>query len=217
MPSAMPRKSENVPSVTMSARNLQPRHEHGVERATGAAHEQRDERGTRRVQPPVAARGAEDDRRESHHRPDRKIDAAGDDDRRQRDRQESELHAEPRDLEEVPGRGEVRRDDGEERDLGRQRDEQDRVTGAEALEGTMMQWTLLEYGRRLSVVHAARSDAPASLHGPHVSVSRCRPATNAWRVRGRPLRTRRPPIVTACVTGRSRNASNATAARMIAP
>ena len=91
-----------------------------------------------RMQPPVPARRAEDDGRQPHHRADRQVDAAGDDDRRQRDRQEPELHAEARDLEEVPGRGEVRRDEREERDLGRQRDEQDRVTGAEALEWRIM-------------------------------------------------------------------------------
>ena len=89
----------------------------------------------RRMQPPVPARSAEDDGRQPHHRSDRQVDAAGDDDRRQRDRQQPELHAEARDLEEVPGGGEVRRDGREERDLGRQCDEQDRVTGWEALEG----------------------------------------------------------------------------------
>ncbi len=100
----------------------------------GAADEQRDERGRRWMEPPVPARRAEDDSREPHHRSDRQVDAAGDDDRRQRNRQEPELHAEARDLEEVPGCGEVRRDEGEERDLGRQRDNQDRVTGWETLE-----------------------------------------------------------------------------------
>ena len=52
-------------------RNLQPRDEHGVERATGTANGEREDRGDGRVKPPVAAGGAEDDRRESHHRPDR--------------------------------------------------------------------------------------------------------------------------------------------------
>ena len=116
-------------------RDLQPRDEHGVERTAGTANGERDDRGDGGVKPPVAAGGAEDDRRESHHRPDRQIDAAGDDHRRERDGQQSELHAEPRDLEEIPRRGEVRRDDGKERDLGSQRDEQDRVAGTQSMKG----------------------------------------------------------------------------------
>ena len=43
---------------------------------------------------PIAARGAEDHRRQPHHRADRQIDAARDDHRRQRHRQQPELDAE---------------------------------------------------------------------------------------------------------------------------
>ena len=50
---------------------------------------------------PVANRRAEDHGREPHHRSDRQIDPAGDDDWRQRNRQQAQLDAEPDDLEEV--------------------------------------------------------------------------------------------------------------------
>ena len=115
-------------------RDSEVRDEHGVERAAGAANEQRDERRERGMEPPVAARGAKDHRRESHHRPDRQIDSAGDDDRRERDGQQPELNAQARDFEEVPGGREVRRDCRKERDLDRQRDEQDGVPGPESIE-----------------------------------------------------------------------------------
>ena len=48
---------------------------------------------------------------------DRQVDAAGDDHRRERHGQQPELHAEPGDLEEVADGEKVRRNDGEERDL----------------------------------------------------------------------------------------------------
>ena len=140
IPSAIPRNSENVPSVTMSGGILEVRDEHGVERAAGAANEQRDERRERWMESPIAARGAKDHRRESHHRADRQVDSAGDDDRRERDGQQPDFYAQPRDFEEVPGGREVRRDRREKRDLDCQRDEQDGVAGTSGSRGPSWRW-----------------------------------------------------------------------------
>ena len=51
----------------------------------------------------VAPERAQHDRRQAHHRADRKIDAAGDDDRRQHQREQPDLDRQPRDLECVGG------------------------------------------------------------------------------------------------------------------
>src|SRR5207247_3448346 len=61
---------------------------------------------------------------ESQHGPDGQIDSAGDDDGRQRDREEAELDAEPRYLEEVPKGEKARRDCREEEDLAGEDDQQ---------------------------------------------------------------------------------------------
>ena len=63
---------------------------------------------TRNRNAPVTARSAEYDSRKAHHRADRQIDAAGDHDRRHRHREETKLHAQPGDLEEVADGEEVR-------------------------------------------------------------------------------------------------------------
>src|SRR5207247_1568469 len=76
-------------------------------------------------QMPVARRGAKQYRRQPHHRSNRQIDPAGDDDRRQRERQQPELHAEAHHLEEIGGREEVLRNRGEHRDLREDGDQQD--------------------------------------------------------------------------------------------
>ncbi len=60
---------------------------------------------------------------EAEHRADRQVDAAGDDDRRQRDGQQPELHAEPGDLEEVA--------DGEESSARRRRRARSRASASE--------------------------------------------------------------------------------------
>ncbi len=166
-----------------------------------------------------------------HHRSDRQVDAASDDDRCQRDRQESELHAEARDLEEVPGRGEVRGDDREERRLRRQCDEQDRVTGWETLEGPdhcvggmraqcqqVGKPQLLSLSKSLSPQSSQRAQSNtwlcvlSALRGERLLDSEGR-----WGVEHLIQCAPTTGRATVCVTGRSRRASNATAARMIAP
>jgi hypothetical protein len=99
----MPRNSEKVPSVTMSAGSssraisnaFSPPPAHPASSAHNAAI------GSGRCHVRYAPQA---DRRQAPHRADRQVDAAGDDDRCQRDRQQAELHAEPRHLEEVPER-----------------------------------------------------------------------------------------------------------------
>ena len=90
-------------------------------------------RGREWMQPPVAGCRSKDDCGQPHHRADRQVDAASDDDRRQRNGEEAELDAETRDLEEVAGRREVRRDASEERHLGGNDDEKDDVAGAKTV------------------------------------------------------------------------------------
>ena len=72
--------------------------------------EQADDRAHHDRQAPVLPRHAEEHGREAHHRADRQVDAAGDDHRRQRNRQQPELDAEPADLHEVarPSRSSAR-------------------------------------------------------------------------------------------------------------
>src|SRR5207342_375317 len=67
---------------------------------------------------------AERDRGEPHHRADREVDPARDDDRRQRDGEQAELDAEPRHLEEVAEGEKVRRDQREKQRLGGQHQEE---------------------------------------------------------------------------------------------
>ena len=117
----MPRNSENVPSVTISAGSrsreistaFSPPPAQPTASATAAA------AGIGQMQ--IAPRRAETDRGQPHHRADREIDAAGDQNRRQRDGEQAELGVQPRDLEEVGEREEIRRDDGEDRHFGRKR------------------------------------------------------------------------------------------------
>ena len=80
---------------------VQPRDQQRVQQSARTADEHRRGRGRRDRQMPISIRPAKRDRREAHHRSDRQIDAAGDDDGRQRQRQQAELDADARDLEEI--------------------------------------------------------------------------------------------------------------------
>ena len=117
MPSATPRNSEKVPSVTISAGNRSREISTAFNRAAGTPDGKRD--GGRHWNWPlqIAPRRAETDRRQTHHGADRQVDAAGDQNRRQRHGEQPELGVQPRDLEEVGEREEVRRDEGEDRHL----------------------------------------------------------------------------------------------------
>ena len=103
---------------------LEPGDQQRVQPAARASGDQRTQRGDRQRQMPRAVRGPEADRREAHHRADRQVDAAGDNDRCQRDRQQAELHAEPRHFEEVPEREEAWRHGGKQHDLRRNHGQQ---------------------------------------------------------------------------------------------
>ena len=122
MPSATPRKSENVPSVTMSAGRPQARNQHRVQRAACAPNGERDGHGGGNGQLQIAPRRAETDRGQSHHGANRQVDAAANQNRRQRDGEQSELGVQPGDLEKIRKREEIRGDEGEDRHLGRKRE-----------------------------------------------------------------------------------------------
>ncbi len=111
-PSARPRNSDSVPSVTMSGGNHEPCDQHPVQRAgpgpqprpmchdVGQHHRQARRRAhiipnstaTARLTPAA----------------DRQVNSAGDDDRGEGNRQQPDLDAEPQDLEPVAQRDEVR-------------------------------------------------------------------------------------------------------------
>jgi hypothetical protein len=105
-------------------RQPQPGDEQRIQRAARAAGEDRACGGQRHRQMPIVVRRPEGDGGEPHHRSDRQIDPAGDDDRRERDGEQAELDAEPRDLEEISQREKVRRNRREEEDLAGQRQQQ---------------------------------------------------------------------------------------------
>ncbi len=102
MPSAMPRNSESDPSVTISGGSSSRAMSTAFSAPPAAPTSKREQHGrsgsascqSREAAPKTTAD-------EPHHRADREIDAAGDDDRRQRDGQQAELDAEPQDFEEV--------------------------------------------------------------------------------------------------------------------
>ena len=101
MPSAMPRNSDSDPSVTMSG-GMSSRAMSSALSAPPAAPTSSASAaatGSGSCQSLAAAPNTTADRPD--HRADRQIDAAGDDDRRQRDRQQAKLDAQPGDLEEV--------------------------------------------------------------------------------------------------------------------
>ncbi len=74
----------------------------GVQRAAGEPHQHCRGGGDDDRQMPFGRGDAEHNRRQPHHRPDRQIDTARDQNRRQRDREQPELDAQPRDLEQLP-------------------------------------------------------------------------------------------------------------------
>ena len=111
-------------------RQPEPGHRHRVERAACEPDKQRGRRRDRDRQMPVDRGDAEDDRGEPHHRADGQIDAARDENRRQRHRQESELYAQARDLEQVARREKVRRDHREDRDLDGEREREQPHAGS---------------------------------------------------------------------------------------
>ncbi len=116
----------------MSGGMLEPGDEQGVERAARRTDDQRRDRGDRNRQcRNPCARPPNTTADEAHHGADRQVDAAADDHRRQRHGQQPELHAEPGDLEEVADGEEVRRNDGEERDLRDEREEQRAIRHSE--------------------------------------------------------------------------------------
>ena len=104
----MPRKSENVPSVTMSGGNLSRVISTAFSAPPSDAEQQR-QRDRRPASAAPASRHSAPSTTadEPHHRADREIDPAGDDDRRQREREQPDLHGESRDLERVARRREV--------------------------------------------------------------------------------------------------------------
>ena len=157
MPSAMPRNSENVPSVTMSGGmpRRATRMAFSAPPAQPVSRLDRRSGGDRKI--PVAIGRPEQNGRESHHRSHRQVDAAGDEDWREGDGQQAELDAQARDLEEVAGGREVRRDGGE---TGRSRK---RVRPAPPTR----RWP----------DHAARQ-RPRRLHG-----QACPPASAVWLTR----------------------------------
>jgi hypothetical protein len=104
-------------------RNFETGNEEGIQGAAGAAGQQTDARSGCDREVPVPVRGAEEHGRESHHRSHGQIDAAGNENRRQRDGEQPQLHAQPRNLEEVSRGGKVRRDRREQHDLESQRRE----------------------------------------------------------------------------------------------
>ena len=108
MPSARPRKSEKVPSVTISGGMPSRAIEERVQRPAGGADRERDSAAASGSAAPSRASRSEDDRRQPHQRADRQVDAAGDDDRRQRNGEQADLDAEPQRLEGVAGGEEVR-------------------------------------------------------------------------------------------------------------
>ncbi len=99
-------------------RKPEPRDEERIQAAAGGPDDDRHDcsRGKRKME--ILPGGAEGHGGKPHHRADGEVDAAGNENRRQRDRQQSELDVEPRDLEEVDGCEEIRRDDGEDRHFG---------------------------------------------------------------------------------------------------
>ena len=91
--SARPRKSEKVPSVTISGGRFEPGDEQRVQAAAERADADRSRR--RRAtdrQPASFHQHAEEDRAQAHQRADGQIDAAGEDDRRHDQREQADLH-----------------------------------------------------------------------------------------------------------------------------
>ena len=105
-------------------RNAERRNQRRVQRAAGASGGQGHGRRGGRRPSPVARGGAEHHRGEPHHRADGQIDAAGDDDRRHRHRQQADFHAQPHHLERVRDGQKTRRDKRKDGDLDRDRNEQ---------------------------------------------------------------------------------------------
>ena len=134
-------------------RNLEAGDEQGVERAARRTDDHRRDRGERNGKTEILVRGPEHHSREAQHGADRQVDAACDDHRRERHGQQPELHAEPGDFEEVADGEKVRRNDGKERDL--REDSEDQPPFAIRKQARQCRHFLLR--RR----HQARAPAPA--------------------------------------------------------
>lgn len=117
-------KQRERPECDDERRDAQSRDQASVEDAAGATSQQRRRRRAGNRETPVMIGGAEHHRSETHHRADRQIDPAGDDDRRHRDGQDADLDAYTRDLEEVRQRQEARRHDREQDDFEDERAQQ---------------------------------------------------------------------------------------------
>ncbi len=101
-------------------RQVPPRDEPAVQRAARRAHRERTARRSRRRPAGIAPERAPRHRGQSEQRAGRQVDAAGDHDRRQRDRQQPRLDAKPHDLGGILRRREIRRDRRKEQDFGEQ-------------------------------------------------------------------------------------------------
>src|ERR1043166_7392380 len=118
MPSAMPRNSDIDPSVTISG-GMSSR---AISVALSAPPARPGPRGAADADVPVLHGGAEHDGGQPQHRTDGQIDPAADQNRRQRNGEQSELDARPQDFEPVGDRQELRREAAERDDLEQHRD-----------------------------------------------------------------------------------------------
>ena len=127
MPSARPRKSASVASVTMSGRQPDARDEEAVEEAAGGADEDGHDDGQLERQAPVLPGHAEHDGHEADDGAHREVDAAGDDDERHGQRDERDLGRQPTLVEEVLGGQEDVRLERQQEDADDEDDEEDRL------------------------------------------------------------------------------------------
>ena len=191
----------------------------GIQAAARQAHAQREGRGGRNRPAPVAPRRAENHGREPHHRAHRKVDAAGDHDRRQRQRQQPQFHAQADHFEEIPGREEILAQGREDGDLRRQRrtagsirrwETSARRQGLCSLSGSVACIAPLRR-RRASIATAARMIAPCmrplplgadrpGKSGPARSSPAARPPAPCRATVPRPPVTAVPPTTTAAIT-----------------
>ena len=98
-------------------RDAPARDQNAVQAARQCAQAKRRRRGHADRQPAVAPEFAKDDRRETHQRTDRQVDAPGRDHRSQGHRQEADLDAQTEHFERVGQREKIGADDREDRDL----------------------------------------------------------------------------------------------------
>ncbi len=104
---------------------FEPRDEGGVERTAGRANEQRECHRKNQRDVCVAPEKSEHHGRQTHHRADGKVDAAADDDGREGEGEQSDLDAQPRDLERIADGGEVVARHTEDRHFGDNDEQQD--------------------------------------------------------------------------------------------